>query len=234
MEGIFQPGFRFIEHTQTVAGPEVALRPGPQRWPKWATPVVVSAITVLLATLAVMAVSGVRLPFRTYTFHGLVFGPPLPAPDFVLTNQDGQPVHLRDYRGKLVVLVFGYTHCPDACPITLSKLKRVLTELGDASDQVQVLLVSVDPEQDTPAVLKEYLSRFSPAFVGLTGRPEEIEAVTRAYGVHVEKEGSPDGDLVAHTALTYVIDRSGQQVLAFPIEIAPQEMAADLQYLLRR
>lgn len=193
------------------------------------------AAALLMLAAGVLTKGFSSLPFvQTHAFYGLRFEPALPAVDFTLTNQDGQPVRLTDYQGKLILLVFGYTHCPDACPVTLSSLNRALEELGDARGQVQVLLISVDPESDTPAVLKEYLSRFNPAFVGLTGSPQEIEAVTRAYGVHVEDEGSTDGHFVAHTALTYVIDREGRQVLAFPWQMEPQEIAADLKFLLRR
>lgn len=202
------------------------------------------AAALLILAIGVMTAGFTRLPFfQPHTFHGLPLDPPLPAPDFTLTNQDGQPVRLTDYEGKLVLLVFGYTHCPDACPLTLFALNRALAELGDARGQVQVLMISVDPQTDTPAALKEYLSHFNPAFAGLTGSLQEIEAVTRAYGVFVEKEettaDSHADHLVAHTvptyahtALTYVVDRQGQRVLALPLEMTPQEVAADLNFLL--
>lgn len=145
-------------------------------------------------------------------------------------------MRLSDYQGRLVLLFFGYTHCPDVCPTTLAKLRYALRQLGETAKEVQVVFVSVDPERDTPEVMKRYLSHFDPAFVGLTGRPEEVEAVARAYGVYVEKEevGSAAGYLVTHSARTYVIDRKGRLVLTFADETEPQDIAADLRQLLRR
>ncbi len=194
-------------------------------------------IIAVLVALAVTTVQYVSLPFaRPYTFHGSQFDPPPPAADFTLTDQEGRSVRLSDYRGRVVLLFFGYTHCPDVCPTTLAKLNYVVQELGEAAREVQVIFISVDPERDTPAAMKRYLSHFDPAFVGLTGRPEEIEAVTRAYGVYVEKEevGSAAGYLVTHSARTYVIDREGRLVLTFAYETEPQDLAADLEQLLRR
>lgn len=194
-------------------------------------------ILAVLLALAVMAAIHVGLPFaRPYNFHGSQFNPPPPAADFSLTDQEGQRVKLSDYRGKLVLLFFGYTHCPDVCPTTLAKLRYALQELGEAAREVQVVFVSVDPERDTPEAMRRYLSHFDPAFVGLTGRPEEIEAITQAYGVYVEKEevSSAVGYLVTHSARTYVIDREGRLVLTFAYEVEPQDIVADLKQLLRR
>ncbi len=148
---------------------------------------------VVLATLSAVALliaAGLAVAYASnYTFHGSRFNPPFEAADFRLTNQDGQAVRLSDYRGKLVVLYFGYTHCPDECPTTLAMLNRAMSEMKDAGSSTQVLFVSVDPQQDTPPVLKEYLARFNSKFVGLTGQPAEVDAVLKAYGVAAEKRG---------------------------------------------
>ncbi|MCC6191209.1 MAG: SCO family protein [Anaerolineales bacterium] len=229
-----------------MTGAEGTLKPASLSRPRqiaWAATIAAALLTL---AIGVMTAGFSRLPFfQSHTFHGLPLEPPLPAADFTLTNQDGQPVRLTDYEGKLVLLVFGYTQCPDACPLTLFALNQALAELGDARGQVQVLMISVDPQTDTPKALKEYLSHFNPGFVGLTGSPQEIEAVTRAYGVFVEVEkeeatvDSHANHLVAHTAptyahtaLTYVVDRQGQRVLALPLEMTPQDVAADLNFLL--
>jgi len=190
-----------------------------------------AAAALLIATGLAVAYAGPALP-QAYAFHGSRFDPPPAAADFTLTNQDGQAVRLSDYHGKLVLLFFGYTHCPDECPTTLAMLNRALSEMKDAGSSTQVLLVSVDPEQDTPPVLKEYLARFNPSFVGLTGQPAEVEAVLKAYGVFAEKEGAT----VTHSTYLYVIDRTGRLALTYSFETQPppEEVAADLEHLAAR
>ncbi len=186
-----------------------------------------SAAVLLIATGLAAMYAGPALP-QAYAFHGSRLDPPPAAADFTLTNQNGQPVRLSDYRGKLVLLYFGYTHCPDECPTTLAMLNRALGDMKDAGSSMQVLFVSVDPEQDTPPVLKEYLARFNPTFVGLTGQPAAVETVLKAYGVVAEKEGGT----VAHSTYIYVIDRAGRLALTYSFETQPEEVAADLEHLL--
>jgi protein SCO1/2 len=200
---------------------------------RWATPLMVIGLLALaLLALAATWVAG-AFP-RPYTFHGTQFEPVRPVADFTLTNQDGQPVRLSDYRGKLVVLFFGYTHCPDVCPTTLARLNQVMRALGDEAKAVQVLFVSVDPERDTPAVLKRFLSHFNPTFVGLTGQAEAVAAVNTVFGVYVNQEevGSAAGYLVTHTARLYVIDRQGRLVLTYPADAQVEDIVADLKHLL--
>ncbi len=205
-----------------------------RRGRRWLTPLIVIGL-IALALIALAAAWAAGAFPQPHTFHGTQFDPLRPVADFVLTNQDGQPVHLSDYRGRLVVLFFGYTHCPDVCPTTLARLNQVMRELGDDAKAVQVLFVSVDPERDTPAALKQFLSHFNPAFVGLTGQAEEVAAVNTAFGVYVKKEqvGSAAGYLVTHTARIYVIDRQGHLVLTFPADAKVQDIAADLKYLVK-
>ena len=187
---------------------------------------VLAALLLVAAALAA-AYAGVAFS-QAYAFHGSRFDPPPAVADFTLTNQDGQAVRLSDYRGKLVLLFFGYTHCPDECPTTLAMLNRALSEMKDAGSSTQVLLVSVDPEHDTPPVLKEYLARFNPRFVGLTGQPADVAAVLKAYGVVAQK----DGNTIAHTATIYVVDRAGRLALTYSFETQPEEVTADLEHLL--
>ncbi len=191
-----------------------------------------SAAVVLIATgLAAMVARPAFSQDYTfhYAFHGSRFYSPQPAADFTLTDQDGQTVRLSDYRGKTVVLYFGYTHCPDQCPATLAMLNRALSDMKDAGSSTQVLFVSVDPQQDTPPVLKEYLSRFNPGFVGLTGQPAQVDAVLKAYGVVAEKEGAT----VTHSTYLYIVDRAGRLALtySFDAQPSPEEVAADLEHL---
>jgi len=187
-----------------------------------------SAAVLLIATGLAVAYAGPAFS-QAYAFHGSRFDPPLVAADFTLTNQDGQAVRLSDYRGKTVLLYFGYTHCPDECPTTLAMLNRALSDMKDAGGSTQVLFVSVDPQQDTPPVLKEYLARFNPQFVGLTGQPAQVEAVLKAYGVVAEKEGAT----VGHSTYLYVIDRAGRLALTYSFETQPppEGVVADLEHL---
>lgn len=146
-----------------------------------------------------------------------------PSGDFTLRDQDGQPFHLRDHRGKAVLLFFGYLSCPDICPATLSKLARVYALLGDQKDKVLTAFVTVDPDRDTQAKLKEYLSYFRVKAVGLTGTKDEIDAVVNAYkGIYERVEtDSAMGYLFNHSDYVYVIDGQGQvQALFHPEEKA--------------
>jgi protein SCO1/2 len=133
---------------------------------------------------------------------------------------------LESQRGKVAVVFFGYTHCPDVCPLTLAKLKQALQELGDSSGDVQVLLVTTDPARDTPEQLQEYVSTFNPAFLGLTGAPEQLEKVWADYGVMVMDGGE------THSSRVYVIDRAGNLRLTFSADLQPQDIAHDLALIL--
>ncbi len=169
----------------------------------------------------------------THEFGGLVFPTPQPAPDFTLTAADGQ-VSLSDYEGKYVFIYFGYTFCPDICPITLGKLASVQADLGEKGDQMQVLMVSVDPERDTPEKLAEYVGHFDERFVGLTGSPEEIDAAGSAFGLFYQKhEGSAaSGYLVDHTARTFLVSPDREIIAAYPQDASSEAVLADMQWLL--
>ncbi len=171
--------------------------------------------------------------FRPYAFHGTVLQSAEPAPDFTLMSADG-PVSLSDFRGKIVLLYFGYTFCPDVCPTTLFEVQRTMELLGDDADQVQLIMISVDPLRDTPERLKEYVQYFHPSFIGVTGSDEEIAQVATQYGIYYEKhEGTPaTGYLVDHTATITVVDRKGYVKLIFPYGTPAEDMAADLKYLI--
>lgn len=167
--------------------------------------------------------------------HGTSVDPPLEvSADLVLASADG-PVRLDDFQGQIVVLFFGYTSCPDVCPLTLQRAARALELLGPEADEVRVVFVSVDPERDTPARAAEYTSAFGPRVTGLSGTPEQIRAAAAAFGIyHARGEPSSEGGyLVDHTVRTLVLDRDGALRLIWPDDVSAEAMAADLRYLLR-
>ncbi|RMF33812.1 MAG: SCO family protein [Chloroflexi bacterium] len=170
------------------------------------------------------------------SFRGTAIEPPRPAADFVLTDQDGRPFRLSDQRGHVVLLFFGYTHCPDVCPATLTTWKQVHEALGDDADRVRFVFITVDPERDTPERLKEHVTLFGPDFLGLTGPPEALEAVYKAFGVYREKvttEESALGYLMNHTARTYLLDQEGRWVLSYAFGTPAEDIVHDIRQLLR-
>ena len=128
-----------------------------------------------------------------------------------LTDHNGKPRTLADFRGKVVMVFFGFTHCPDVCPTTLAEMAQVVKALGPDGDKVQVLLVTVDPERDTPEVLKQYVPSFNPAFLGLTGDAEATARAAKEFKVYFQKQPVKDGSYsVDHSASTFILDREGR------------------------
>lgn len=174
-------------------------------------------------------------PVPTPTPGGLVIDNVHPARDFDLTNQYGKPAHLSDYRGKVVLLFFGYTHCPDVCPLTLSEFKRVRAKLAETSqalvDKVAFVFITVDGERDTPDVMLNYVNAFDPSFVGLTGASDRVANIGLDYGVKFEKQkptGTQASYLVAHTSFTYLIDPQGNWRMAYPFQTPTDTVAGDV------
>ena len=158
----------------------------------------------------------------------------LPDLRFHLIDDRGRPVSGAHYRGKVAVLYFGYTHCPDVCPTTLAHLTVVLQNLGPLADRVRVLFVSVDPRRDTPAVLREYVHAFGPHIVGLTGTPDEIARVAKRYRV-AYSYGRPDAQgnyTVNHSAALFVFDAQGRARLLGTQQSTVQQLTHDLRLLL--
>ena len=169
-------------------------------------------------------------------FAGQALVPPPAAMDFTLQASDGSEFKLSQQRGKVVLLSFGYTFCPDVCPTTLVELSQVRARLGDAAKRVQMAFITLDPERDTPERLGIYTKAFDPTFIGLTGSAEQLAQVRTMYGVIAEKEavaGTSAGYLIAHSAYTYVIDPEGRLRLLFPFGLSIEEMADDIKQLLR-
>jgi protein SCO1 len=158
----------------------------------------------------------------------------LPPLRFELTNQDDRPASAEDFRGKVILLYFGYTNCPDVCPMTLALLDRAIGSLGSGAAQVRVLFVSVDPARDTAAVLKRYVSAFGPEVVGLRGDDAALEALTRRYRVAYHRE-PPDARgyyAVDHSSAVFIFDRQGDARLLAEESSAPKVLAADLKRLI--
>ncbi|HEX5787206.1 MAG TPA: SCO family protein [Woeseiaceae bacterium] len=169
-------------------------------------------------------------------FIGGVFDPPREAPDFSLAASDGNELRLSDYRGKVVLLGFGFTSCPEVCPTTLAVLAMARDKLGDDAGEVQVLYVTVDPDTDTPERMRDYLRGFDESFLGATGTAEQLDAVRRDYGVianripHGVSEGK--GYTYAHSSYVYLIDRSGRIRALMPYGHKPEDFAHDLRLLI--
>jgi protein SCO1/2 len=152
-------------------------------------------------------------------------------------TSSGAPMRLSDFRGKFVLLYFGYTYCPDVCPTTLSDLANMARTLGaEKMEEVQVILVSVDPERDTAAHLAEYLPAFDPRFLGMTGTVEQVHEVASQFGIYFERhEADAQGAYVVdHTSAVTVIDPEGYVREVFTYGITGTDMAADIDYLMRR
>jgi protein SCO1 len=149
---------------------------------------------------------------------------------FQLTDQDGRRVSDQDLRGKPFLVFFGYTHCPDVCPTTLFDLSEVLRSLGPDADRVGAAFITVDPERDTSAALKDYLSSFDPHLRGLTGDADAIRAVTKAYRVYYKKIPLEGGDYTMdHTALVYLMSKDGHFIAPFNVKRPPEVAAAELR-----
>lgn len=149
---------------------------------------------------------------------------------FQLTDQNGRTVTEKDFAAKPFLVFFGYTHCPDVCPTTLFDVSEVLRALGPDAEKAAALFITVDPERDTPATMKDYLSSFDPNLRGLTGDQAAIDAVSKAYRVYSKKVPLEAGGYnMDHTALVYLMDKQGRFVAPFNLKRRPEESAADLR-----
>ena len=154
---------------------------------------------------------------------------------FQLVDHDGKPRSLADFRGNVVVVFFGFTHCPDVCPTTLAELAQARKKLGAAGQRVQVVMITVDPERDTPEVLKQYVSALDPSFVGLTGTPDAIAQAAKEFKVFYQKSpgNSPDSYSVDHSSGSFVFDPQGRIRLLVPYGKGADVFVHDIEQLLR-
>lgn len=183
---------------------------------------------VVLPTLLLLLGACAPENYRGTDISGVEWGG-----DFTLTAHTGKPASSTDYRGKALVLFFGYTNCPDICAPTLTQLALALKQLGADAERVQVALITVDPRRDTPAQLARFVPNFHPSFVGLTGTVREIAAVAREYRVPFESQAGAGGH-IPHSSTVLVKDPQGKLRLLFRDADAPDDMAHDLRLLLKR
>lgn len=180
---------------------------------------------------------GVSLPDFGYTFKGALIEPPVAAQSFSLFDQHGEPFTLEEQRGKVVLLFFGYTNCPDVCPATLGKYKQIAALLGEDAQSVRFIMITADPRRDTPDKLGSYVTAFNPDFIGLWGPEHILEAVYANYWVGVEEEPVEDEHstdyLVAHTSRVFLVDPEGMLRLTYPGEIGAEAMADDIAQILK-
>ena len=153
--------------------------------------------------------------------------------DMALVDHSGAPRTLADYAGKVVVVFFGFTQCPDVCPTSLAEMAQVMEKLGEDAEQVQVLMVTVDPERDTPEVLRQYVTAFDPRFVGLTGTPEQIKQTAASFKVYYAKAQREGGDYTMdHTAAFYLLDKQGEARVLVSNNAGVDVLSHDIEQLL--
>jgi protein SCO1/2 len=149
---------------------------------------------------------------------------------FKLTDQNGREVTDQQLKGKPFLVFFGFTHCPDVCPTTLFEVSEILRSLGPDADRTGALFITVDPERDTPAAMKDYLSSFDPHLIGLTGDPAAVAAVAKAYRVYFKKVPLEQGGYTMdHTAIVYLMDKEGRFVSPFSLKRSAEAAAGDLR-----
>jgi len=185
--------------------------------------VVIAAFAGSLAA-GLLVVLWLTSGFQSVTAAASIGGP------FQLTDQVGRTVTDKDLKGRPTLIFFGFTHCPDVCPTSLFEISEVLRAMGKDADRVNAYFVSVDPERDTAAAMKDYLSSFDPHLKGLTGSPDAIAKVISDYRVYAKKVPLKDGDYTMdHTALIYLMDRDGKFVAPFNLKRTPEDAATDLK-----
>ena len=191
-------------------------------------------ITASMLALALLAAGCDKLSTKPAAFQNTDLTGLDYAKGFSLTDHTGKARTLADFKGKLVVLFFGYIHCPDVCPTTMAEMAAVMKELGPSADEVQVLFVTLDPERDTQQLLSEYVPAFDKRFLGLRGTPEQTAATAKEFKVFVAKvKGTEPGSYtVDHTAGSYVFDRDGRVRLFLRHGQGPAPIVHDLRQLL--
>jgi protein SCO1/2 len=191
----------------------------------------IAGLAVFLAGAGILVWSLERL-WRAPT-ASVTAGAPQPSTvggPFTLTDQDGRRVTEKDFSGKPFLVFFGFTHCPDICPAALFEMSEVLNSLGPDASRTAALFVTVDPERDTPEVLKTYLSNFNPGIRGLTGTVDEVMAAAKTYRAYARKVPQENGDYsMDHTAVVYLMDKQGRFVAPFNLKRSPDEAAAELR-----
>lgn len=186
-------------------------------------------MTILAAILSALLSVGAA----TAELKAGVFEPARMAPEFSLPASDGSDLNLKRFRGKVVVLGFGFTSCPDVCPITLAVLAQARRKLGDVADDVKVVYITVDPARDDAEQMRKYLAAFDPTFIGGTGTEEQLAAVREEYGIIAKKQVEGDNYTFAHSSYTYLIDRDGMLRALMTYGHSADDFAHDIRILLQ-
>ena len=207
------------------------------RFPSFSSPARVSLVrrglcASLLASVGLPILSACDRLGGNQGFRGIDLTGAAYAQGFSLTDFAGHPRTLADYRGQVVMLYFGFVQCPDVCPTALARASAVMQQLGTDASRVQLLFVTVDPERDTPELLREYMAAFDPRFVGLTGSMAQIQATADAFRVYFKKVPTGSSYTMDHTALTYLFDPGGHIRVALRHEQTADDYAADVRRLL--
>ncbi len=200
------------------------------------SPLLPRAACELAIIFALLALTGCRDSAEPPTFYSAVFEEAPLAPEIFLSDQFGAPFRLDNHDGQVVLLTFGYTHCPDVCPLTIVAWATARKELGEDGENLAYVFVTVDPERDSSERIGQYLEHFSIPVLGLTGTQDALAQVWADYGIYVEK-GELIGDdpasyAMAHSAVTYVIDSGGRIRLAFPYLFPMEQIIHDLRLIL--
>jgi protein SCO1 len=191
---------------------------------------------LLLGYVFVLAVASACAP-EPYTMRGTVREPSTAVPDLALSDSGGRAFTFARLRGRVAVVYFGFTSCPDLCPTTLAEFMQVKTRLGPDAASVDFVFVTLDPDRDTPTTIARYLALFDPSFIGLTGTPDQLAAARAAFGVSAtrrELSGSAMAYTIDHSSLSYVIDRNGRWREQFEHGTPVADMVGDLRALLRK
>ncbi len=196
--------------------------------------IMAAAMAIFMTVMAANFIFG-----GAYAYHGVLMEPAIPAADFTLLEvKNEQPFRFKPERGRITLLYFGYTQCPDVCPTTMGVWRQVKQGLGPAAKQVDFIFITVDPQRDTPEVLANYMSAFDESFIGLSGQDELISAVIKDYGIFVEREyydqseGTTQGYSVNHSASTYLVDPNGSLRVRYPFDTPAKNILKDIQHLL--
>ncbi|MGE8549122.1 SCO family protein [Alcaligenes sp. WGS1538] len=167
-------------------------------------------------------------------FHGSNISGSHFGQDLEMVDTEGRTRHLKDYKGKVLVVFFGFTHCPDVCPTALAQLATAQELLGDDAARMQAIMITVDPERDTPALLRAYLNAFNPDFVGLTGSADQLARTARSFKAFYARSGAPGSGQYSmdHSSSFYVIDQQGEARSLLRGDASPEEIAHDVRLLL--
>jgi protein SCO1/2 len=189
-----------------------------------------------LAIIALLLVTAAVTLTRPYTFHGSIIQGDYQAPDFNLNDGKGGQFQLAQQRGKVILVFFGFTNCPDVCPTTMADFEQIHQRLGKDAEKVDFVFITVDPDRDTPQVTAQYAARFDPAFYGLSGTEQQLDPVWKAYGVYrqLDKQSPTDTSYnVEHSSQVYAVDPSGNLRLTFVYGTPVDDMLQDVRHLLK-